>query len=54
MNILTSLVFAMALFLSAICIFDTADSCAHGTQRNITGVTILASLVWGLFYYLTH
>jgi hypothetical protein len=54
MNILIALVFAIALFLSILCAANTADSCANGTQRDVTIPAVLTALAWGLFYYLTH
>jgi hypothetical protein len=54
MNILTSLVFAVALLLSTLVLLGwgstLVDRKSRGTDVNI----ILASLAWGLFYFLTH
>lgn len=54
MTILTSLVFAVALYLTGIFVAKAAFFVRRNDGGNITAEAVLFALAWGLFYYLTH
>ena len=55
MHFIISLVFALALLLSYLSVYNNAVRLVTRTNAGVgLGFDLIAALSWGLFYYLTH